>query len=140
MVEDWLFTENFTEELELPATEHKADHKTAIWEGIQAVLPAAVPAYKTPLSMFWKGKNCSLSVYRDGWHCCLSSGIPNGQSIFKGFIDRQFSNISRKGGGVYLYLYGYEKQGLDQQRLELLPSSQDKLKDTNLACWIRRSN
>lgn len=55
LVEEWLFAEDFTEELELPITEHKADHKTSIWEGIQAVLPADLPAQKTPVLMFWKG-------------------------------------------------------------------------------------
>lgn len=45
-VEEWLFSEETDLELQLPVQENKAEIKTQMWEEIQQILPAELPAIK----------------------------------------------------------------------------------------------
>ncbi|ETZ19088.1 hypothetical protein [Pedobacter sp. V48] len=53
-VEDWLFTDDFAEELDLPIGENKTEHKASIWNEIAPVLPKE-RIIKSHLFSFWKG-------------------------------------------------------------------------------------
>jgi len=53
-VEDWLFADDFAEELDLPADQDKASHKASIWNEIAPILPKERNTKSNSLS-FWKG-------------------------------------------------------------------------------------
>ena len=53
-VEDWLFTDDFAEELDLPIGENKVEHKASIWTEIAPVLPKERTTKSHSFS-FWKG-------------------------------------------------------------------------------------
>lgn len=54
-VEEWLFSEETDQELQLPVQENKAELKAQMWEEIQQVLPSGSPALKEePVLMLTK--------------------------------------------------------------------------------------
>nr|WP_068886869.1 hypothetical protein [Pedobacter panaciterrae] len=53
-VEDWLFAEDFAEELDLPISESKAEHKASMWNEI-APTPAKEYINKSHSFLFWRG-------------------------------------------------------------------------------------
>lgn len=71
-VEEWLFSEETDQELELPSHENKADLKTQLWEEIQQVLPSGLPAPKAvPVRMlankpskiiYWASRTAAILI------------------------------------------------------------------------------
>lgn len=61
-VEDWLFADDFAEELDLPIGENKAEHKASMWNEIAPVHPKEQISKGHSFS-FWKGAVAASLVF-----------------------------------------------------------------------------
>lgn len=129
LVEEWLFAEESFEELDLPATENKAEHKAVMWKGIEAIISEEPIIKKQNVLVFLLRKYSVAASFIigllgvAGYHFVYRNPRPSSQSIS---IDNtamlNVRHVDSDGGDISVGPYTLAKINYEEGTVDLAGS------------------